>query len=109
VKALDAPYVGHVVRETADKIVVFGKGDDGYDIPKDKIRLAAANVLVDLPFYEIMKNLKISRDEPLPTVKEHIPSTDLPESVDLATYEGKYSRSLFNKGIRKQMKNMSAT
>ena len=33
VKALDAPHVGHVVRETTDKIVVFGEGDDRYDIP----------------------------------------------------------------------------
>jgi hypothetical protein len=33
VKSLDCP--GHVVRETSDKIVVFGEGDDRYDIPKE--------------------------------------------------------------------------
>ncbi|HVX03406.1 MAG TPA: hypothetical protein VHA09_09665 [Nitrososphaera sp.] len=102
VKALDSPHIGYVVRETADKIVVFGGGDDRYDIPKDKIRFAAANVLVDLPFYEIAKNYKVSRNEPLPTDKEHVHAIDLPEAMDLAAYEGKYPRSLFNKGVRTQ-------
>ena len=32
--ALDSPYIGHVVRETYDKIVIFGEGNDRYDIPK---------------------------------------------------------------------------
>jgi sporulation protein YlmC with PRC-barrel domain len=73
VKALDSPHVGHVVRETNDRIVVFGEGDDRYDIPTSKIRFAAGNVLVDLP-----------------------------EPIDLATYEGKYPKSLFNKGVRTQ-------
>lgn len=36
VMTLDAPYIGHVVRETEDKIVVFGEGDDRYDIPKKR-------------------------------------------------------------------------
>ena len=53
VKALDSPHVGHVVRETKDKIVVFGEEDDRHDIPKSAIRFAAAkNVLIDLSFYE---------------------------------------------------------
>ena len=33
VKALDAPDIGHVVRESPDIIVVFGRGDERYDIP----------------------------------------------------------------------------
>jgi hypothetical protein len=41
VKALDSPHVGHVVRETDDKIVVFGGGDDRYDIPKSQIRFTS--------------------------------------------------------------------
>jgi hypothetical protein len=60
VKSLDSPHVGHVVRETSDKIVVFGEGDDRYDIPKDKIRFAAANVLIDLPFHEIVRTTKLA-------------------------------------------------
>jgi len=102
VKALDSPHVGHVVRETSDKIVVFGEGDDRYDIPKDKIRFAAANVLIDLPFHEIVKDYKVSREQPLPIDSEHVHVEDTPETVDLATYEGKYPKSLFNKGVRTQ-------
>ena len=30
VKALDVPYIGHVVRETLDKVVVFREGDEIY-------------------------------------------------------------------------------
>jgi hypothetical protein len=101
VKALDAPHVGHVVRETADKIVVFGQGDDRYDIPKSKIRFAAANVLIDMQFFEIVKKYKVSREEPLPT--DSVPAgADVSQSVDLATYEGRYPKSLFNKGVRTQ-------
>jgi hypothetical protein len=33
VKALDAADIGHIVRETPDKIIVFGGGDERYNIP----------------------------------------------------------------------------
>ena len=101
VMALDAPHVGWVVRETDDKIVVFGEGDDRYDIPKSAIRFASRNVLIDLPFYEIVRKYKVNRDEPLPTART-VPIWNLQRDVDLATYEGKYPNSLFNKGVRTQ-------
>jgi RNase P/RNase MRP subunit p29 len=101
VKALDSPHVGHVVKETKDMIVVLGPGDDRYDIPKSDVKFAAANVLVNLPHYEIIKRYKVSREDPLPADEKYIPM-DLPEPVDLATYEGKYPKSLFNKGVRTQ-------
>jgi hypothetical protein len=100
VKALDSPHVGHVVRETEDKLVVFGGGDDRYDIPKSKIRFAAGNVLIDLPFYEIVRNYKVSRDEPLPATKKD--PWAKAGNVDLASYERQYPKSLFNKGVRTQ-------
>jgi hypothetical protein len=100
VKALDAPDVGHVVREAEDVIVVFGPGDDRYDIPKSAIRFAAGNVLIDMPFHEIVKKYKVSRNEPLPSSKKD-PWTN-PGDVDLATYEKQYPKSLFNKGVRTQ-------
>src|SRR5579884_4051336 len=104
VKALDSPHVGHVVRETKDKIIVFGEGDDRYDIPKSEVRFAAANVLIDLPFHEIVRKYKVSREEPLPVDDganiSHF--TNVSRTVDLATYEGKYPKSLFNKGVRTQ-------
>jgi len=104
VMAIDAPHVGWVVRETDSTIVVFGEGDDRFDIPKDKIRFASRNVLIDLPFYEIARRYKVSRDTPLPT--DVAPITpwpkEWPPDVDLATYEGRYPKSLFNKGVRTQ-------
>jgi hypothetical protein len=85
------PHVGHVVRETKDKIVVFGEGDDRYDIPKSAIRFAAGNVLIDLPFHGIVRKYKVSRKESLPTDEMHVHVADILEPVDLATYEGQYA------------------
>jgi hypothetical protein len=92
VKALDSPHIGHVVTESDEKIVVFGGGDDRYDIPKSEIRFTSGNVLIDLPMYEIAKRYKVSREEPLPTVvrthdEHHIGHSE-------------YPKSLFNKGVR---------
>src|SRR5689334_25415787 len=70
VKALDSPDVGHVVREAEDAIVVFGAGDDRYDIPKSQIKFTAGNVLIDLPFHEIVRKYKVSRDAPLPSSRK---------------------------------------
>ena len=69
VKTLDSPHLGHVVRETEDKIVVFGGGDDRYDIPKSQIRFTSGNVLIDLPISDVAKRYKTSREEPLQTEK----------------------------------------
>ena len=38
----------------------------------------------------------------MPIDEEHVHTVDLPEPIDLATYEGKYPQSLFNKGVRTQ-------
>ena len=99
VMALDRPHIGHVIRETDDKIVVFGEGDERYDILKSEIQTVSRNVLVGLPFYEIVRRYRRSRRDPLPTgkpVRKWAHSHD----VDLATYEKKYPKSLFNKGVR---------
>ncbi|HEX7032343.1 MAG TPA: hypothetical protein VF172_05030 [Nitrososphaera sp.] len=102
VKALDSPHIGHVVRETDDKIVVFGGGDDRYDIPISKIKFAAGNVLIDMPLYEIVKKYKVSREEPLPAGKAVRDPWTRPDNIDLASYERQYPKSLFNKGVRTQ-------
>src|ERR671918_98471 len=99
VKALDAPHVGHVVRETPDAVVVFGGKQERYDIPIKEIQQVGANVLIGLPFTDIIKKYTVSRKEPLPARrKDPWPNDD--KVVDLATYEGKYPMSLFNKGVR---------
>jgi hypothetical protein len=99
VKALDAPDLGHVVRETPDKIVVFGDKDERYDIPISEINQVGANVLIGLPFSEIEKKYEVSRKEPLPTSRQD-PWREDDGMVDLSAYEGKYPNSLFNKGVR---------
>src|SRR5919197_1004992 len=99
VMALDAPYIGHVIRETEDKIVVFGEGNDRYDIPKSEIQTTGRNVLIVLTLYEIAKTYKVRRDEPLSTSRP-IEELTQGENIDLATYERKYPKGLFNKGVR---------
>ncbi len=66
VKALDSPYVGHVVRETDDKIVVFGHCDYRFDKPKSEIVAAGRNNIVGMDFPEILK-YRVDSDAPLPT------------------------------------------
>jgi adenylate cyclase len=99
VMALDSPYIGHVVRETEDKIVVFGEGNDRYDIPKSEIQTIGRNVLVGLNIHEIANKYKINREHPLPT-STPIEHWTQGENLDLATYERKYPKGLFNKGVR---------
>jgi hypothetical protein len=99
VMTLDVPHIGYVVRETDDKIVVFGQRNDRYDIPKSVIQMTSRNVLIGLSFSEVIKNYRTIREEPLPT---NLPSEEWIQGVnlDLATYERKYPKSLFNKGVR---------
>ncbi|MGB7663778.1 MAG: hypothetical protein WBL67_13670 [Nitrososphaeraceae archaeon] len=38
VMALDSPHVGYVVRETDDKIIIFGDYNYRFDVPKSGIK-----------------------------------------------------------------------
>ncbi|HEX5978685.1 MAG TPA: hypothetical protein VFY68_15495, partial [Nitrososphaeraceae archaeon] len=93
VMALDVPHIGYVVRETEDKIIVFGQGNDRYDIPKSVIQMTSRNVLIGLTFSEVVKKYRAIREEPLPT---SLPSEEWIQgmNLDLATYERKYPKSL---------------
>ena len=99
VKALDAPDIGHVVRETPDKIIVFGDGDKRYDIPISEIQQVGGNVLIGLNMHDIETKYKVSRQEPLPTSRKD-PWASPDSDIDLGTYEKEYPKSLFNKGVR---------
>jgi hypothetical protein len=99
VMALDSPYIGHVIRETEDKIVVFGEKNDRYDIPKSDIQMTSRNVLIGLKLDEISKKYKVKHDDLLPTSLP-IEHWTQGENLDLATYERKYPKGLFNKGVR---------
>jgi sporulation protein YlmC with PRC-barrel domain len=87
------------VRETPDKIVVFGGGDERYDIPISEIQQVGANVLIGLKMYDIVTKYKVSREEPLPTSRKD-PWSSPDSDIDLGTYEKEYPKSLFNKGVR---------
>ena len=97
--ALDAPHIGFVVRETLDKIVVFGEQNERFDIPISDIQTVSKNVLIGLNFSDIANKYKVDRNEPLPTGK-YVDPWGNRDDVDLASYESKYPKSLFNKGVR---------
>ena len=99
VLALDYPHIGYVAQETYDKIVVFGEGNKRYDIPLSEIKFVSKNVLVGLDLSQIEQKYKKNRNSPLPNGKD-IHSIKTNSSVPLASYEGKYDKSLFNKGVR---------
>lgn len=105
VKALDTPHIGYVVRETDDKIVVFGDGKIRYDIPISEIRTTGKNVLIGLNLQEIETKYMVDRDSPLPTGRPVIPWT-LSHDVDLATYEGKYPNHYSSRVYELRMKIM---
>ncbi len=99
VLALDYPYIGYVAQETNDQIVVFGEGNKRYDIPLSEIKFVSKNVLVGLDLSQIEQKYKKNRNSPLPNGKDiHAIKTN--SNVPLASYEGKYDKSLFNKGVR---------
>ena len=60
--ALDAPHIGFVIRETPDKIVVFGEKNERYDIPISEIQHVSKNVSIGLNFSDIAKKYKVDRN-----------------------------------------------
>jgi hypothetical protein len=72
VMSIDCSMIGHVVMETKDKLVVFGLGDDRFDILKTEIQSeSGSRILIGLPLYEIARRYKRSRREALPKSKNH--------------------------------------
>jgi sporulation protein YlmC with PRC-barrel domain len=98
VKTLDNPNIGVVVRETPDKIVIFGERNERYDVPYTEIQQVGGNVLLGLKLDELQK-YAVPRNSPLPTSRKD-PWKEHPAHIDFASYEGKYPNSLFNKGVR---------
>jgi len=98
VKSLDNSDLGYVVRETPDKIIVFGKRNERYDIPIEEIQQVGGNVLIGLNNTDLQKYAK-ARNSPLPSGRKD-PWESNDKQVDLGTYEGRYPNTLFNKGVR---------
>jgi hypothetical protein len=66
VRAKNEDHVGHIVKETDDKIVIFGEHNYRFDIPKSEIIAVGMNVILGVDFPEIFK-YKVDRSAPLPT------------------------------------------
>ena len=66
VRANNEDHVGYIMKETPDKIVVFGDRGYRYDIPKSHIIAVGRNVILDIDYPEIFK-YEVDRNAPLPT------------------------------------------
>jgi len=66
VRAKNEDHVGHVMKETNDKIVIFGEGNNRFDIPKSEIYQVGMNVILKIDFPEIFK-YRVDKNSPLPT------------------------------------------
>ena len=71
---------------------------DRYDIPISKVQQVGANILIGLRMYDIVTKYKVSRRELFPISRQDQWTGH--DRIDLATYEKKYSKSLFNKGVQ---------
>ena len=58
VLSLEHPYIGHIIQETYDQIVVFGVGNKRYDIPLSEIKFVSKNILVRLNSVQIEQKYK---------------------------------------------------
>jgi hypothetical protein len=67
VMALDSPHFGYVVRETDDKIIIFGDYNYRFDDPKSGIKEVGRNVILNMDFSELASKYKVDRNAPLPT------------------------------------------
>jgi hypothetical protein len=62
----DRIYIGHVVREAQDVVVVFSDTDAmRWDLPKKLIKVVGKNVFLDMTMDEVRK-YEVSTDSPLP-------------------------------------------
>ena len=75
VMALDVPDIGHVVRETDDKIVIFGEYNYRFDVPRSKIKEVGRNVILDMEYTELFK-FKVDKSAPLPSVESIVKLVD---------------------------------
>jgi sporulation protein YlmC with PRC-barrel domain len=59
-------HVGHVTKETDDKIVIFGNHDNRFDVPKSYITFVGRNVILGMDWNELFK-YNVDKNTPLPT------------------------------------------
>jgi sporulation protein YlmC with PRC-barrel domain len=96
VSALDFPHIGQVVLETPNVIVVFGEGDDRYDVIISEILSTKDTVLIGLPLYEIARRYKKSREAALP-----VPRLErTPKKVERSNSYKLHARSLVGRKVK---------
>ena len=66
IKANNEDDVGHDMKETNDKIVVFGYSNPRFYIPKSHIMAVGRNVILEINFPDIFK-YELDRNSPLPS------------------------------------------
>jgi len=54
------------MKETEDKIVIFGEYNYRFDVPKSEIKQVGRNVVLNMEYPELFK-YKVDRNLPLPT------------------------------------------
>src|ERR687889_48603 len=59
------------IKETEDKIVIFGEYNYRFDVPKSKIKQVGRNVILDMEYPELF-NYNVDRNVPLPTTGESV-------------------------------------
>lgn len=96
VSALDSPHIGQVVLETPNIIVVFGEGDDRYDVIRSEIVSTKDKVLISLPLYEIARRYKKSREAALP-----VPRLErTPKRVERSNSHELHAKSLVGRKVK---------
>jgi hypothetical protein len=63
VRAKNEDHIGHVMKETDDKIVIFRDYNYRFDVPKSRIYEVGRNVILDMDFPELMK-YRVDRNAP---------------------------------------------
>ncbi len=65
VRTEDEEHVGHVIKETASKIVIDGHHDYRFVVPREKIIAIGRNVILGMFFRDVF-TFQVSRNDPLP-------------------------------------------
>jgi sporulation protein YlmC with PRC-barrel domain len=87
-----------VVQETPNVIVVFGEGDDRYDVIRSEILSTRGTVLIGLPLYEIARRYKKTREAALPVCR----SPRAPKKAERPNSEKLRTKSLVGRKIKSQ-------
>ena len=61
IRAKNEDHIGHVMKETMNKIVIFGDYNYRFDVPKSRIYEVGRNIILDVDFPELMK-YKVDRE-----------------------------------------------